>query len=133
MNRTAVFILATVLLSACNLLPVSGSRKPAQIETRAKQGDPVETPAACNCALLQQTTILATEPEIKQIQARLILLGYPAGDIDGVVGNTTRHAIKAYQTDHKLLTDGRPSTELLLHIKATSGNVQTPSIGPPGP
>lgn len=67
----------------------------------------------------QVASIFATEPEIKEIQARLILLGYPAGEIDGVVGENTRNAIRSYQAVHKLLTDGRPSTELLIHIKGS--------------
>jgi len=132
--RTVLIIVAIMLLPACGLLPVTDSPQVAEVETRTPPppGGVEETPAVCDCALLQQTSQFATEAEIKQIQARLILLGYPAGEIDGVVGNTTRNAIKAYQADHQLLTDGRPSTELLVHIKAKIGNDQTPTIGYPG-
>ncbi len=107
---------AGCLVTGCNILPVTD--KPQVV--------PVETQVDCNCSQIQPTLLFATGAVIKEIQARLILLGYPAGDIDGVVGNNTRGAIKAYQADHQLLTDGRPSPELLAHIKAATGNGKVP-------
>jgi peptidoglycan hydrolase-like protein with peptidoglycan-binding domain len=112
--RTIVIMLAGWLVTACTTA-VTDKPAPAPIETRP----------ACNCSQNQQAVVFATEAEIKEIQARLVLLGYTAGAIDGVVGDNTRNAIKAYQADHQLLTDGRPSTELLAHIKA-AGNGAVP-------
>ena len=56
---------------------------------------------------------------IKEIQARLILQGYDTGHIDGIYGKKTELGIRAYQADYHLLTDGRPSPELLEHLKNT--------------
>lgn len=111
-----VIMLAGWLATACNVLPVTDN-PPVK---------PVDTRADCNCSESQQTGVFATVAVIKEIQARLVLLGYPVGEIDGVVGYLTRNAIKAYQADHQLLRDGRPSTELLAHIKAAAGNGQPP-------
>jgi len=130
--RTALMTMAMVLLTACSMLPIPNSPRVVQVETRTPTGGVDAAPEVCDCSMMQQTLLLATEAEIKQIQARLILLGYPAGEIDGVVGKMTRNAIKAYQMDHQLLTDGRPSTELLVHIKANTGNGQAPAVGSPG-
>jgi peptidoglycan hydrolase-like protein with peptidoglycan-binding domain len=62
---------------------------------------------------------------VSQIQAGLTELGYNPGSIDGIKGPQTESAIRAYQRDHKLLVDGRPTFELAQHIdeqmKAASG------------
>lgn len=106
-------IIASCLLStACGLM----SSQPYRAEVR--EG----TLQNCDCPVQTPAGILASKKEIEEIQARLIVLGYPAGIIDGVVGPATQKAIKAYQADHKLLTDGRPSPELLQHIQQSALN-----------
>lgn len=44
--------------------------------------------------------------EIRQFQEWLKTLGYYSGEIDGVVGDMTRGAVKNFQRDHDLETDG---------------------------
>ena len=67
----------------------------------------------------EQVVIPAPEvqPEFDQghvvwIQERLQALGYYSGPADGSAGKATRQAIKTYQTDQGLQTDGRPTAEL---------------------
>jgi len=50
-------------------------------------------------------------------------LGYPSGRLDGAMGRNTRKAIRNYQRDNGLLTDGKASRELREYIeqKAASG------------
>jgi ABC-type phosphate/phosphonate transport system substrate-binding protein len=50
--------------------------------------------------------------DVAWIQQRLQDLGYYQGDIDGEVGKATREAIKQYQQDQDVESDGRPTAEL---------------------
>lgn len=43
----------------------------------------------------------------KWVQSRLTAHGFPVGDIDGVIGGTTRKAIRAFETAHGLRPDGQ--------------------------
>jgi len=52
------------------------------------------------------------------IQSDLVTMGYDPGPADGRMGPKTAGAIREYQADHALLTDGRASPELAAHIKA---------------
>jgi peptidoglycan hydrolase-like protein with peptidoglycan-binding domain len=54
-----------------------------------------------------------------RIQAGLAKLGYNPGAVDGVKGEQTTQAIRAYQRDHGLLVDGMASYELANHIDQT--------------
>jgi len=56
--------------------------------------------------------------DVKSIQSGLATLGYRPGPADGVIGTQTRAAIHQYQSDHKLLVDGRASLALVRHIEA---------------
>ena len=58
----------------------------------------------------------ANSSAVSQVQAGLTKLGYDPGPIDGNMGSRTGTAIRAYQTDNRLLVDGRPSFELAQHI-----------------
>ena len=42
------------------------------------------------------------------IQARLSNLGYPCGDVDGIIGPLTRAAVRSFQEDNGLVVDGIP-------------------------
>lgn len=60
----------------------------------------------------------ANSAAITRVQVGLAKLGYDPGSADGVLGAKTTTAIKQYQSDHKLLVDGRPTVELAKHIEA---------------
>jgi hypothetical protein len=106
---------AGLLAAGCNMLP---GRQVTQTVSVQEGGSNM----SCEGGSEADLVIFATLEEIKEIQARLILLGYTAGRVDGILGENTENAIRAYQAAHKLLTDGRPSPELLAHIKQTAGN-----------
>lgn len=59
--------------------------------------------------------------DVKSIQSGLSSLGYRPGPADGVLGTQTRAAIDRYQSDHKLLVDGRATVALARHIETTLG------------
>lgn len=55
---------------------------------------------------------------VSQIQSGLAAKGYNPGPTDGVAGNRTRSAIRAYQRDHGLQVTGQPSSQLASHIRS---------------
>lgn len=114
LTTASIIVTSCLLLVGCGLMATQPI--PADVRDHTAQDCECVTEAPVS------VSIFATTKEIAEIQARLILLGYPAGEIDGVAGNNTEKAIRSYQADHKLLTDGRPSTELLQHIKESAGN-----------
>ena len=54
---------------------------------------------------------------ITRIQSGLVERGYDPGPVDGLMGTRTASAIRQYQEEHALLTDGHPSMELAKHIQ----------------
>lgn len=67
--------------------------------------------------------------ETREIQQRLIELGYDPGTLDGIVGKGTRLAIYAYQADNGMHIDGKVSPALLAHLRSsqsTSTSVSRP-------
>ncbi len=67
---------------------------------------------------------------IRFIQDALTRLRYDPGPIDGKVGSRTVSAIKAYQHDYSLDPDGRPSLDLLRHLRDKLKDLQQQSGGP---
>ncbi len=55
-------------------------------------------------------------------QSGLRDMGYDPGPVDGILGPRTRAAIRAYQKDHRLPVDDRPTSALALHIRAQLGD-----------
>ena len=54
---------------------------------------------------------------VMRVQQGLDQLGYDPGPVDGLYGPKTTDAIRRYQGDHGLLTDGRATAELVEHIE----------------
>jgi hypothetical protein len=54
---------------------------------------------------------------IKEIQRTLSALGYDPGPVDGLTDGPTTNAIRTYQEDHGLMTTGKASKDLLLHMR----------------
>ena len=59
----------------------------------------------------------AQNSSVRSIQSGLTAKGYNPGPIDGVMGNKTRRAIRAYQRDNGLLVNGYASQQLASHIQ----------------
>ena len=68
--------------------------------------------------LLFATSLEAAERNIgiKELQEGLIELGYDVGTADGILGPTTRDAIRAFQRDKKLEPNGKYSGFLLFKV-----------------
>lgn len=52
----------------------------------------------------------------RQLQEKLSELGYYSREIDGKLGSGMRQALKAYQKDNHLKTDGYPNKEVLMKL-----------------
>jgi Putative peptidoglycan binding domain len=72
----------------------------------------------------------STQDLIRFIQDALTRLRYDPGPVDGKVGSRTASAIKAYQHDYSLVPDGRPTLELLRHMRGKLKDLQQQSGGP---
>jgi Putative peptidoglycan binding domain/YMGG-like Gly-zipper len=57
---------------------------------------------------------------VTRVQNGLSRLGYSPGPVDGVMGPQTSEAIRQYQRDHGLLTDGQATVQLAEHIEQQS-------------
>jgi membrane-bound lytic murein transglycosylase B len=54
--------------------------------------------------------------QIVELQKDLAVLGYDAGNADGLIGNRTRAAIRKYQKAHGLPPDGFATLDLFYKI-----------------
>lgn len=57
--------------------------------------------------ILKRTSPMMSGEDVKELQKRLLARGYDCGKIDGVFGDKTEAAVKAYQKAKKLVVDGR--------------------------
>lgn len=57
--------------------------------------------------ILKRTSPTMSGEDVKELQERLNANGFDCGKIDGVFGDKTESAVKAYQKAKKLLIDGR--------------------------
>lgn len=74
----------------------------------------VPNPYPNNLTLLDnQDEVLQQVNQIKRVQMVLLRLGYYNGRIDGSLGQQTRDALIRYQTERKLESTGRMTTETL--------------------
>ncbi|WP_230675721.1 peptidoglycan-binding domain-containing protein [Ralstonia solanacearum] len=72
---------------------------------RIVQPWPTDDPALNNAA------------DIQRLQQKLTDRGYDPGTIDGIIGDRTQQAIRAYQKDHQLPQDGYASRSLLARLE----------------
>lgn len=72
-----------------------------------------------------------SRPELtRYIQDALKRLNYEPGPTDGKLGPQTANAIRAYQSDFRLAPDGRPSIELLRHLRDRLDDLEQQSRDP---
>ncbi len=56
------------------------------------------------------------QDEVRKLQARLKQMGYDPGEIDGMVGDALRSAVRAFQERHGLTPDGYADLALLKRV-----------------
>ena len=62
--------------------------------------------------------IKARRTLVRKVQENLIRLGFELGDVDGLLGQRTREAVRAFQTSLGINPTGNVSEELLLLLEA---------------
>lgn len=60
---------------------------------------------------------VAYNRSVARVQQALNDLGYAAGPVDGIMGPSTRAAIRSYQQDHGIAVDGQVSRELMRSLR----------------
>ena len=75
--------------------------------------------------LVRLTVVIAqfSTQAVIDLQAGLNQLGFEAGKPDGVMGPSTRRAIRSFQQQHGQIADGYPSKALFAAIAAASTNL----------
>ena len=63
--------------------------------------------------VIYSDTAITDDATVAAVQRRLARAGYYHGAVDGVIGNGTRTAIRAYERNHGLVVDGRIDRRLL--------------------
>lgn len=58
-----------------------------------------------------------SDPETREMQRRLVAMGYDVGEVDGKVGAMTRAAVKEVQLKYGLPADSYPTPELLSELR----------------
>lgn len=58
---------------------------------------------------------------VADIQQSLVTLGYDPGPVDGRMGSQTSGAIEEYESNYGLLITGKPSPQLLDHMRQQGG------------
>jgi lytic murein transglycosylase len=58
--------------------------------------------------------------QVKEIQKRLIALGYELQKVDGKIGSNTRRQVGSYQKKNRLKIDCWPTKAVLSHLRATA-------------
>lgn len=73
-------------------------------------------------------TVAVTPEVVSSVQDALNNLGYAAGPVDGLIGNRTRNAISAYQTDVGLPVTGEIDAALLESLESPGRGVDNASL-----
>ena len=102
----------------------------------AKEAKATATPkttAAAKATATQTHSTLrrgSTGTAVKDLQSRLIDLGYLNGKADGVYGSKTASAVKEFQKDNKLTTDGIAGMKTLTKIATANAKAGTTTATP---
>ena len=82
-----------------------------------------------------QISMVKPDSTVQEIQRQLKNFGYDAGEENGLAGEQTRAAISAFQRDHGISVDGKPSLELLKrlseHLAPAQSSAAKAPAGPP--
>ena len=98
-------------------LEKSGERETEQVEDSADKG--VSVAATDTTAGPEPEHITAVGELVEEVQARLAMLGYSPGPIDGALRSQTRDAIRAFQIDAGLQTTGEIDNALMARLRQT--------------
>ena len=90
---------------------------------KAAKATATPTPAPASGAL----KVGSSGSDVKELQNKLITLGYLTGKADGVYGTKTAEAVKAFQKASKLTADGVAGEKTLSKLQSTSASASSSS------
>ena len=96
-----------------------GNAKKANSKATAEPQSATATAAPANNDVLK---VGSKGNDVKSLQQKLIELGYLSGSADGVYGNKTAAAVRAYQKAQKLTADGVAGSKTLASLSGTSAS-----------
>ncbi|MDR3289001.1 MAG: spore cortex-lytic enzyme [Peptococcaceae bacterium] len=64
-------------------------------------------------------------PEVKELQSRLMQLGYVVGPLDGIFGPKTQQGVRLFQAEHGISVDGLAGTQTIQELKRLTGESTT--------
>ena len=106
---------STIAVAAADGQPPAGGADSADLGAVATASGPISEAAASAQSARDRQLVAGTQSGLKR-------MGYDPGPIDGILGPRTQAAIRAYQRDHGLAIDERPTQALALHIQAQLGD-----------
>lgn len=65
--------------------------------------------------------------EVRDLQKKLIQIGYQVGKVDGIYGKKTQSAVKRFQQEHGIKADGIAGTRTIKELKRLTGESSTSS------
>lgn len=74
----------------------------------------------------------ANGPDVREMQSKLIQLGYGVGTLDGKFGPATESAVRKFQQDHGLKVDGIAGPKTISALKRLTGESTTAAGKPLG-
>ena len=60
--------------------------------------------------------VVLSVAEVRRLQGKLKRMGYDVGDVDGMVGDSMRSAVRAYQERNGMVPDGYPTLALMKRV-----------------
>lgn len=93
-------------------------------QKKALQDSPPSNSQSVTAAEQSSSSSTLSREDNREIQQRLINLGYNPGPADGMTGDRTRSAIQKYQAANNLPVDGEPSRNLMVHLQSQSSGVR---------
>ena len=118
---TGLSVLEGAVLGAVGGGLTGALTKPSQID----MGDPAWKKSGGQAAApvtQQAAPVASAQPNLNQavmnLQSQLAAKGYDPGPVDGVMGERTRAAIRAYQRDRQMPVDGQVTQALVSSLAA---------------
>ncbi len=112
---------------------VAGRQTQDTLYAYSAQPKYVTVESAQQQAVYQLLKLGSAGMEVRKLQGRLSELGYYAGGVDGIYGETTVTAVKAFQRNNGLSGDGQAGAQTQKKLYSASANYANHPVATPDP